>query len=131
MPYWLLITFAIVCWLFALQQIRMMLIYLGLIPHPLLPQGSHLAKIAFRSAINFTTYGFIIFLIPWPRLLTYFSGAIVCLTITDAIFSIFGFGVIGDLILNMSDFKSRVTYFISKIIIFGLITLLCFHFFGL
>jgi hypothetical protein len=130
MPHWLAITLAIICWFSAIQQIRMTLIYLGLIPHPLLPQGSHLAKIAFRSAINATTYGFIVLLIPWPRLLTCLFGAIVCLTILDAVLGLFGLGVIGDMIENKSDLKSRAIHFVSKVAVFGLITWLCFYFFG-
>jgi hypothetical protein len=130
LPHWLSITLAVICWLFALQQIRMALIYLGLIPHPILPQGSHLAKIALRSAINITTYGFIVLLIPWPKLLTYFFGVIVCLTIVDAILGLFGLGVFGDMIENRFYLKSRTIYFMSKIVVVGLITWLCFHFFG-
>ena len=58
--------------------------------------------------MNVTAYGFIVLLIPWPKLLTYLSGAIVCLMIIDAILSVFGFGVIGDLILNMRPLKKAV-----------------------
>ena len=130
MPPWLSITFAIICWLFSLQQIRMTLIYLGLMPHPFLPQGAHLAKIAIRSAINFTIYGFIVLLIPWPRLLTYFFGAIVCLTIVDLILGLVGLGVFGNMIESKFNLKSQAIYLTSKIIIVGVIAWLCFHFFG-
>jgi hypothetical protein len=131
MPHWLSVTLAVFFWLFALQQIRMALIYLGLMPHPFLPQGAHLAKIAIRSAVKFTTYGFIVLLIPWPRLLTGFFGAIVCLTIVDLILGLAGLGIFGNAVESKFNLKSQAIYLTSKIIIVGLITWLCFHFFGL
>jgi hypothetical protein len=130
MPHWLLITIAVFFWLFALKQVRMTFIYLGLVPHPFIPRGFHLAKIAILSAINFTIYGFIVFLISWPKMLTYFFGAIVCMTVVDGILGLVGLGMFGDMIESQIHLKSQATYLTSKIAVFDLITWLCFYFFG-
>ncbi len=130
MPHWLSITIAVVCWFFALQQLRMTLIYLGILPHPVIPQGSALAKIAIRSGIGFLLYGLVVFLIPWPRLLTCFCAAIVFLAVIDLILGMLGIGRYGSMAESRVNLKGNGIYLSSKILVFGIFAGLCVHYFG-
>jgi len=107
-----------------------MLIYLGLMPHPFIPQGSLHAKIAIRSAISFIIYGFIVLLVPWPRLVTYFCAVLVCKTIIDLILGLLGIGMYGNMVESRVNLKSNGTYLTSKIFVFGLFVGLCAYLFG-
>jgi hypothetical protein len=130
MPHWLSITLAIICLVLALQQIRMMFIYLGVIPHPFIPRGLRLAFVAIRSAVNWAIRGGIVLCVPWPRLLTYFFGLIVCMTVVDTILGLFGIGLFGDMIESQFHLKRQGLYLASKIVVFGIITWLSIYFLG-
>src|SRR5258708_2437278 len=71
--HWRSIAIAVVCWLFALQQVRMYLIYTGRIYSPTIGAiegGPTLRSIALRSAFAFAVYGFLVMFVSWPRRLT-------------------------------------------------------------
>jgi len=98
MPHWLLITLAIACWIWALMQTRIFLVYQGRIDSPTtgLYRGGEpnvvMSAIAVRSAVTFSIFGFLLLLIAWPRVLTYVCGVWVCRAIVDVVLCWLGKG---------------------------------------
>ena len=116
MPSWLSIALAVGCWLAALQQVRMYFIYAGRIYSPTIGAvegGPTLRAVAIRSAITFIIYGFIVLLVPWPRLLTYVSAVWLCRAAIDTVFGWFGMGVNG-VTVAVSTEKGRRHYLVSQ-----------------
>jgi hypothetical protein len=98
MPLWLSITIAVVCWLLAMLQIRMFLIYCGKIDSPAIGffkgQGANheLASNAIRSALKWAVFGLIFVLVHWPQSLTYITAVWASFTLVDLILLFFGTG---------------------------------------
>lgn len=135
MPRWLSIVIVIVCWLSALQQIRMYFIYTGRIYSPTIGAiegGSTLRAVAIRSAITCVIYGFIVLLIPWPRLITYVSVVWLCRAALDTILGWFG-GGIHAVTAAVSTDKGRRHYLVSQSVAVlnrAVLALVCGYFFG-
>ncbi len=98
MPHWLLITLAIACWIWALMQSRIFLVYRGKIDSPSTGfyRGDEpnvvMSAIAIRSAVTFSIFGLLLVLVTWPRVLTYISGVWVCRAIVDVVLCWLGKG---------------------------------------
>jgi hypothetical protein len=83
---WLPILLAVLSGLYALQQVRMARIYRGDIYSPTIgamEPNPTLSAIAVRSAVTFAIFGVLFLLVPWPRVLTYITGAWVCRAVID------------------------------------------------
>ena len=99
MPHWLSITLAVACWLFALAQVRITLVYMGIIDSPTVgsfqdvPTPNKLSAISIRSAITFTIFGFLFVFVAWPKLLTYFAAVWTIRAFIDAVLLCFGRGI--------------------------------------
>jgi hypothetical protein len=135
MPHWLSITLAVVCWFCALQQVRMYFIYTGRIHSPTIGSidgGPTLRAVAIRSAVTFAIYGFLVLLIPWPRLLTYVSMVWLCKEIVDALLGWVGRGVHGSTSVMLTE-KGRKHYVISEFVAVlsrAVVLAVCAYFFG-
>jgi len=70
MPLWLSITLCVLCMLWALQQVRMLLMYKNVLKGPFVGTPA-LVYTALGNAISFTCYGLIFLLIKWPKFITY------------------------------------------------------------
>ena len=135
MPHWLSITLAVLCWLYALQQVRMYFIYTGHIHSPQIGDiqgGPTLRAIAVRSAVVFAIYGFLVLFIPWPRVLTYVSIVWLCKEIVDDALGWYGRGIQGSTMAIMNE-KGRRHYMI--VALFGVairvvLCGICLHYFG-
>jgi len=75
MSHRLLPAIAIGCFLYALVQVRMVVVYIGRIRSSDVGrvEGAALAATAAKRALAFSAYGAILFLVAWPKLLTYVS----------------------------------------------------------
>jgi hypothetical protein len=88
MPHWLSLALATGCWICALYQLRMYLIYAGRIHSPAIgaiDAGPALGAVAIRSLVSFAIYGFLVLVVPWPRLITYVSLVWLCKGVVQAI----------------------------------------------
>jgi hypothetical protein len=135
MPHWLSITLATAFWLFALGQVRMYCIYTRRIGSPTIGPidgGPTLRAVAIRSAVVCTMYGFLVLLIPWPRLLTYVSIVWVCKEMVDAMLGWLGKGVHGVEVAMMTN-KGRRQYCIVQAVAVlsrAVLVVVCVYFFG-
>jgi len=88
---WLPFIIAGICWLWALAQIRMVMIYWGKLDSPAIGfyKGGEpnpvLSAIAIRAVITFIVFGFVFFFIPWPKVFTYITAILVLRGIIDII----------------------------------------------
>jgi len=135
MPHWLSILLAIACWLFAMLQVRMSLIYRGRIHSPAIrpiEPSPTLAAIAIRSAATFVIYGFLILFTRWPQLLTYIGLIWTCRAIIDIFLGWFGRGIHASTIATLTEkglryyFTRNAVGVTNSAIFFGA----CLYFFG-
>ena len=135
MPLWLSIILAVVSWLCALQQLRMYFTYTGRMHSSTIGSiegGPTLRAVALRSAITFTIYGFLVLLVPWPRLLTYVSIVWLCRATIDAALVWFGKGDQSSTSAIMTD-KGRRHCIISEsvaVLCRAVVVVVCAYFFG-
>ena len=137
MPHWLSIALAVMCWLLALQQVRMYFIYTGRTYSPTIGAvegGPTLRAIAIRSAITLAVYGVIALLVPWPRLITYVSVVWLCGAAFDTILGGFGRGVHGVTVAVMSNSEKGRRHFLVlqsvAVLSRAVLVLVCGYFFG-
>ena len=75
MPTWLSVTLVVLCFLWALAQFRMVLVYMNILRSavlaPTLEPQAGLAEVALINAVSFICYGIIILLVKWPQFITY------------------------------------------------------------
>src|SRR5258708_26684622 len=89
---------SVACWIWALMQVRMALVYQGMINSAVTGsyRGSEpqpvLFSIAARSAVTFAIFGILIIVVPWPRTLTYLTGVWTCRAVLDAVLCWLGRG---------------------------------------
>ena len=80
MPYWTSIVVAILFWLWAAAQTRMIMVYWGKLDSPVtgFSKGGEpnpvLAATAIRAAITFAALGLAVLFTPWPKVLTYITA---------------------------------------------------------
>jgi hypothetical protein len=133
MPQWLSITLAVLCWLFALQQVRMYFIYTGRAHSPMIGHidgGPTLRAVAIRSAVAFAIYGFLVLFIPWPRVLTYVCIVWLCLEIVDAVLGWYGRGVQGSTITTMKGRRHYLIVECAGVAMRAILVGICLYFFG-
>lgn len=134
MPYWLPIPLEIGCWFSALWQVRMSFIYTGRIHSPTIGpvNAPTLRAMALLSAVQFAIYGFLVLLIPWPRLLTYASIVWLCRAIIAGLLGWVGRGVHGSTPAMLTQ-KGRRYYVILEfvgVLIRAVVFAACAFFFG-
>jgi len=94
--------------------------------------GPTLRAAAARSAITFVIYGFIVLLVPWPRLITYVSVVWLCRATLDTILGWFGQGIHA-VTIAISTEKGRRHYLLSQsVAVFSraVVVAVCGYFFG-
>jgi hypothetical protein len=95
--------------------------------------GPVLRAIALRAAITAAIYGFLVLLVPWPRLLTYVCIVWLCRVAIDGILGWFGMGIHGCRPLSVSTDKGRQHYLASRFVavfIRAVLVMACGYFFG-
>ena len=134
------IASAIGCWIWALMQARMIIVYRGKIDSP--TTGFHrggepnvvMSSIAIRSAATFALFGVLFLVIAWPRVLTYITGTWTCRAVLDLFFCRLGFGQYSVTAALLTDTdKGRRGYLLqesAKIMGNGLWFGACIYFFG-
>ena len=85
MPNWLAISLGIDCALWTVMQVRMTLIYMGVLRSAI--EGSvALVQTSIRSGLTFAAFSLIFFLIPWPQNLVYVTAALISRALIDLVF---------------------------------------------
>lgn len=85
MSHWLTIILAAVCGFNGLWQIRMTLIYLGVLQSAIVGSGS-LVHTSLRSALTSLTCSAVFLFIPWPKLVTFIVGIFAVQELIDLFF---------------------------------------------
>ena len=97
MSHWLTIILAVVCGFNGLWQIRMTLVYLGILQSAVVGpvRSISLAHISLCSALSSLAYSAILLFIPWPKLITFVIGMLALRELVDLFFVLLAIGNYG------------------------------------
>lgn len=127
----ILIVIGLVCVLWAAQQARMTLVYMGVLYSPVVgPIGfaPSLVHAALRDAVKYFAFGVIFLYARSLALITYLVAVLLVLGATDLILALLNIGVYGSLQLTPSAYRRRAALELFSVagyaLIFAMVTYL-------
>ena len=97
---WLQIIVGVGCALWALQQLRMTMVYLGVLHSPVIGIAGlqpALVHVAFRDVLKYSGFAVVLFVVRWPVVVTYLLAVPLGISVLEFLLAIFGIGRFGSI----------------------------------